>query len=196
MSQMHVPLEQRWPVAQAPVVHVPPQPSLPPHGTPAQLGVQPVQRPPAQVDPLPVHFAQIEPPLPHALAEVPPRHDEPLQHPLHDVGSQTHTPASQCRPAPHSPVMQTPPHPSLAPHAAAHVGVQVPVPHKLGPPPPPHVRPAGHAPQSMRPPQRPLRLPQYPAQSAALLGMHAAPSGSKVPPSPGGVTAPPSVCAS
>ena len=160
VSQMQVPPEHVCPVAHAPVVHVPPQPSLPPQVAPAQLGVHPVQRPPEHVEPLPVHFAHIAPPLPHALLATPGKHCEPLQQPLHDVGSHTQVPPSQCWPEPQVPVTQTPPQPSLAPHVLApHDGVHVPVPQMFGPP-PPQVRPPAHAPQSRRVPHRPTSLPQ------------------------------------
>jgi hypothetical protein len=142
------------------VVHVPPQPSLPPHATPAQLGEHPVQRPPEHVEPFPVHFTHSAPPLPHAPVAEPGEHTDPVQQPVHDVGSQTQAPPSQCWPKPQVPVVQTPPQPSLAPHAARlHDGVHVPEPQMLGPP-PPHVRPPGQAPQSIRLPQRPASLPQ------------------------------------
>jgi hypothetical protein len=160
VSHTQVPAEQRWPVLHAPVVQVPPQPSLAPHALPLQLGVHPVQRPPEH-PPLPLHDAQMAPPLPHALDDVPPRQVLPLQQPAHDVGSQTHAPPSQCWPPPHVPVTQVPPQPSLAPQALPlHEGVHVPLPHTLGPP-PPQLRPAGHAPQSRIFPQRPtIPLPQ------------------------------------
>jgi hypothetical protein len=160
VSQTQAPPEHVCPVPHAPVVQVPPQPSLPPHATPAQLGVQPVQRPPAQDEPFPVHCTHTAPPRPHALVDPPGRHCAPLQQPLHEVGSHTHAPPSQCSPAPQLPVTQTPPQPSLAPHAlVVHEGVHVPVPQRFAPP-PPQVRPEGHAPQSRTSPQRPDNLPQ------------------------------------
>ena len=149
-------------MSQVPVAHVPPQPSLPPHAAPEQLGVQPVHAPPVHAPPL-VHFAHTAPARPHAFVAVPGRHVEPAQQPLHDVGSHAQIPASQRWPVPQLPVEQTPPQPSVAPHALpAHDGVQLPVPHWLGPP-PPQVSAPGHAPQSRSAPQRPLSLPQWPA---------------------------------
>lgn len=143
----------------APVVHVPPQPSLPPHDTPVQLGVQPEHVPPEHV-PLDEHFAHVAPSWPHALVDVPDWQIEPAQQPLHDVGSHTHAPPSQCCPMPHEPVMHVPPHPSEAPHALlVHDGVHVPSPQMFGPP-APQVSPEGHALQSMSVPQRPWSLPQ------------------------------------
>ena len=159
VSHTHVPAEQRCPVLHAPVVQVPPQPSLAPHDLPLQLGVQPVQRPPEQPPP-PLQDAQMEPPLPHALDDEPPRQVLPLQQPAQEVGSHTHAPPSQCWPPPQVPVMQVPPQPSVAPHALPlQDGVHVPVPHRLGPA-PPQFRPAGQLPHSMILPQRPTMLPQ------------------------------------
>ncbi len=158
VSQTHAPPEHRWPVPHAPVVHVPPQPSLPPHDAPEQLGVQPLHVPPEQV---PVeHVAHTAPSRPHAPPVVPARQLLPLQHPLHEVGSQTQTPASQCWPEPHAPVMHCPPHPSLAPHVLPpHCGTHSPLPQRFGPA-APHVSPTGHAPQSTGLPQRPTSGPQ------------------------------------
>lgn len=158
-SHTHAPPEHFCPVPHVPVVQVPPQPSLPPHATPVQFGVHPEHTPPEQV-PLTAHFAQVDPSWPHAVVDVPPRQVDPEQQPLHDVGSQTHAPPSQCWPMPHVPVAHVPLHPSDAPHALpVHDGVQVPSPQMFGPP-APHVSPAGHALQSMTVPQRPFRWPQ------------------------------------
>jgi len=68
--------------------------------------------------------------------------------------------------------MHTPPHPSLAPHGSpVQLGTQAPVPHTFATPPPPHVSPAPHAPQSTRPAQLFRTSPHLSTQTAA--GMHA-----------------------
>jgi hypothetical protein len=189
VSQTHVPDEQRWPVLHEPLMHVPPQPSLAPHALPTQLGVHPVHRPLSHV-PLPSHFAQIAPPLPQALGDVPGVHTTPSQQPPHDVVSHTHAPPAHRCPSPQLPFVQTPPQPSDAPHALpAHDGVHVPVPHTFGPP-PPHVFPVGQPPQSRTSWQCPTSVPHLPAQSAALSGTQLGPSG--IPPPSCWVVGPPS----
>jgi hypothetical protein len=53
--------------------------------------------------------------------------------------------------------------PQFAPSAAHVVGVQLPPPHTLGVPPPPHVWPVGHEPQlGVTPPQPSLCGPHLP----------------------------------
>jgi hypothetical protein len=146
-SHAHPALVQCRPVPQLPLVHVPPQPSSPPHATPVQLGVHPQtpdcaplharglahspppgpwqhgcplppQPPHAGVPHAPpVHAVQTTPPAPHAPADVPAAQTEMSQHPAHDVASHTQRPDSQRCPPAHAPFWQMPPHPSLAPHA-------------------------------------------------------------------------------
>jgi hypothetical protein len=128
-----------------------------------------VHLPPAQhACPLPPHAPQLVPqlvplgheahnvpPVPHAFWLLPLSHVDPLQHPLHDVPSHTHRPSSHRCPAPHVPLAQTPPHPSLAPHALpAQLGSQPQTPDL---PPPPHVSGGAHAP----PPQHACPLPPH-----------------------------------
>jgi hypothetical protein len=106
------------------------------------------------------HGMQVLPPLPHAEVLVPARQVVPLQHPLHDDVSHTHVPAEHRWPERHVPVVHVPPQPSLAPHGLpAHDGAHVVLPQMLGAL-APQVRLAGHAPQSMLPPQWPTILPQ------------------------------------
>jgi hypothetical protein len=168
-SQTQPPATQCWPVPHVPVAQTPPQPSVAPQAFAAQLGVQPqtpvaphvsgeVHALPSQHGwPLPPHAphalvphvapdghgTHTAPPLPQAPLSVPAMHDVPLQQPAHELVSQTHPPLTQCWPVPQLPVMHTPPHPSLAPHAlAAQLGVQ---PHTPVVPPPPQVRGDAHA---------------------------------------------------
>jgi hypothetical protein len=126
--QTHTPPEQTCPAAHAvalPHVHVPPeeQPSaVAPHGEqvpppaphsavdgvrhcePLQQPVEQVvalqlaQLPPLQKGCEPVHTWHAPPPDPHRVLVLPPSHWLPLQHPLHDVASQTHAPPEQCWP--------------------------------------------------------------------------------------------------
>jgi hypothetical protein len=80
--------------------------------------------------------------LPHALCAVPPRHAPDAQHPLHELLSHAHVVPVQCRPVPQLPVVQTPPQPSSAPHAAfVQLGTQ---PQMPAWPPAPHVSSAAH----------------------------------------------------
>jgi hypothetical protein len=153
-SHTQAAFEQCCPLPHVPVVQVPPQPSSAPHALPVQLGVHPqtfdcpapphesgfAQLPPAQHgcplpphvphDPVPhvcppAHETHAAPPLPHCPSTLPGSHVSPLQHPSHDVPSQTQTPCEQRSPLAHGPVSHVPPHPSLAPHALPlHVGVQ------------------------------------------------------------------------
>jgi hypothetical protein len=61
-----------------------------------------------------------------------------LQQPVHDAESQMHASFEQCSPVGHVPLPHFPPHPSLAPHAAAvQFGMH---PHTPIAEPPPHVR--------------------------------------------------------
>jgi hypothetical protein len=116
------------------------------HAPPVQHGC-PLPPHAAQLDPHVVPFAhdtQRVPPVPHAPSLVPLSHVVPLQHPPHDVPSHTQSPSSQRCPAPHVPLVQTPPHPLLAPHAfPAQLGSQ---PHTPDVPPPPHVSGDAHPP--------------------------------------------------
>jgi hypothetical protein len=97
------------------------------------------------------HATHEAPPLPHAVAVLPGSH-APLagsQQPAHDVGSQEQAPATQRCPAGHPPSAQSPPQPSLAPHALpVQSGVHGPTPHAFGPP-APHVMPGMQPPQSV-----------------------------------------------
>jgi hypothetical protein len=183
-SQRHSALEQCWPLPQEPVVQTPPQPSLAPQALPEHVGVHPhtldvpppphesgdAQAPPAQhacplppqVPQLPVphasppeHATHSLPPLPHCPSTFPGSQTLPLQHPAQDVPSQMHTPAAHRSPEPQGPVWQTPPHPSLAPHALPlQLGVH---PHSPARPPPPHVSGALH----VLPPQHGCPAPPH-----------------------------------
>jgi hypothetical protein len=69
--------------------------------------------------------------------------------------------------------MQTPAHPSLAPHAfAAQSGTQLLAPQTFAPP-PPHVVPSGQPPQSWSAPHVSVSFPQRPLHVAA--GAHVVP---------------------
>jgi len=48
------------------------------------------------------HVVHAAPPVPHAVAEVPAVHVVPWQHPLHELGSQTHAPPEQRWPVVHA----------------------------------------------------------------------------------------------
>jgi hypothetical protein len=61
----------------------------------------PLHAPPTQVWLL-GHAAQACPALPHAVSPRPVWHASPLQHPVHDVGSQRHLPPWQCCPVSHA----------------------------------------------------------------------------------------------
>jgi hypothetical protein len=83
------------------------------------------------------HVVHALPPEPHESRRNPDTHCPAEQQPFaHDATSQTHEPAMHSVPAPHVPVAQTPPHPSLAPHALpAQLGTQAqifPLPHVAG----------------------------------------------------------------
>ena len=85
---------------------------------------------------------------------VPLSHVAPLQQPEHDVGSQSQAPATQRCPVAQLPSEHTPLHPSEAPQVLLpQLGVHMPVPQTLGPP-PPHRWPTLHPPQSTTFPQR------------------------------------------
>jgi hypothetical protein len=189
----HTPLSHSCPAAQVPVVHIPPQPSLPPQAALVQSGAQvhtpsshtsgAVHTSPAQhcapsapqvVHSSPSHVVpeeqavQAPPPSPHAVSSVPGSHVSPEQQPLHDVGSQVQTPPLQSCPTAHAPEAHTPPQPSLPPQSApAQLGVQEPVPHVLGAPPPPHVSPAAQLPQATTVPHRVVTWPHLPVQNEA-----------------------------
>ena len=182
-SHAHTPFEHSCPVPHVPLVHTPPHPSLAPHALPVQLAVHPqtplapppphvsgaLHAPPSQhAWPLPphaphvvpqvvpdAHAAHALPPMPHADSSEPDSHVVPLQQPEHDVGSHVQAPCTQCCPVSQVPAVHTPSHPLLAPHVApVQLGVQVPAPHTLGVPPPPHASPTSHPPQSTSVPHR------------------------------------------
>jgi hypothetical protein len=224
-SQTHAPSEQWSPEPQEPVSHATPQPSSAPHALPAQLGVHPhvpaVPPPPhvngaehfdpaqhgwpspPQVPQSPVphvvpgsHATHDAPPFPHAVSDVPVAQAAPAQQPAHVLGSHVHAPATQRWPAPHAPILHTPPQPSLAPHALlAQLGEHGLVPQTLAPA-PPQTDPGAHVPQSASAPHAVRSVPQRPVQSAGV-GVHvapswAAPSEPGVAPSPEGPGEPPS----
>jgi hypothetical protein len=111
----------------------------------------------------PAHAAHATPPWPHDVPSVPLSHVAPLQHPLHEVTSHLHTPATQRCPCPHVPSVHTPSQPFDAPHAAfAHDGTHAPTPHTLGCPPPPQSRPIVHPPQSTSAPHESRTMPHVP----------------------------------
>jgi hypothetical protein len=115
------------------------------------------------------------PPVPHAVWLVPELQVLPEQHPPHDDASHTHAPLAQRWPAPHVPLVHVPPHSSDAPHAfPAQEGTHGVGPHRFGPR-PPQVWLPGQLPQSITSPQRPVSLPQRPAQSAGSFGVQVAP---------------------
>ena len=90
----HPLLVQCCPLGQLPLAHTPPQPSSAPHARPAQLGTHPQEPLAMQVES--GHPKQATPPFPHAAFVVPGSQVLPLQHPVHDVGSHTHAPLTQC----------------------------------------------------------------------------------------------------
>src|SRR5262249_1237756 len=86
----------------------------------------------------------------------------------HDVGPHVHVPATHRWPVPHADSTHTLAHPSLSPHAfPTQLGVHAPAPHMFGVPPPPHVWPTLHPPQSTILPQRLLCWPHLPAHSGS-----------------------------
>jgi hypothetical protein len=137
---------------------------LPPH--PPQLGL-PHEAPFG-------HAAQSVPPTPHTLSDFPGWQVERSQHPPHDVVSQMQSPLAHRCPLPQAPFSQTPPQPSISPHALpAQLGVQ---PHTPECPPPPHDSGVAHALPRQQgcpaPPQVPQSTPHVcPVAHAA----HAAP---------------------
>jgi hypothetical protein len=123
-----------------------------------------------QVVPL-AHGAHATPPCPHDAASVPLSHVAPSQHPLHEVTSHLHTPATQRWPCPHAPSVHTPSHPFDAPHAAlAHDGTHAPTPQTLGCPPPPQSRPIVQPPQSTNAPHESSKMPHLPLHVSACDG--------------------------
>jgi hypothetical protein len=203
VSHVHAPLAQRSPAPQLPVWQTPPHPSSAPQAVPEQLGVHPhvpldpppphvkgeAHCPPAQhACPLPphapqlvphvcpvLHEAQVVPPCPQAALLVPGSHVVPEQHPVHDVGSHSHTPPAQCCPVAHDPAAHVPPQPSSAPHAfPLQSGAQ---PHRLLCPPPPHVSGAPQAPLAQQGCPLPPHVPQSPVPHACPLehAAHATP---------------------
>jgi hypothetical protein len=83
------------------------------------------------------HATHACPPAPQALLAVPDSHCPAEQHPVaHDVELHVHVPLTHAWPLGQEPLVHTPPHPSLAPHA---LPVQLAVhPHTPLVPPPPH----------------------------------------------------------
>ena len=65
-----------------------------------------------------LHESQASPFAPHASCAAPGMQVFPWQHPVpHDTASHVHVPPTQCCPLSQLPLLHTPPHPSLAPHA-------------------------------------------------------------------------------
>jgi hypothetical protein len=119
------------------------------------------------------HASHSVPPLPHAPSLVPLSHVDPVQHPAHDVPSHTQRPSSHRCPAPHVPLVQAPPQPSLAPHALpAQLGTQ---PQTPVAPPPPHVS-GGAQPPAQHGCPLPPQVPQLTPHTVPLPhGAHATP---------------------
>jgi hypothetical protein len=185
---------------QAPVMHVPPQPSLPPQlahsgahshipfvqtdgalhtlipPLPPQQGcpwAPQLLHEPSQVAPA-RQISHVLPATPQAETSVPGSHVSPRQQPFgHELASQAHEPAVHTCPAPHVPVMHVPPQPSGAPQATPpQLGMQPP-PHVFATPEPPQVDPSGQPGQSMTTPHGAVICPHLPLQMEASTGQGA-----------------------
>jgi hypothetical protein len=94
---------------------------------------------------------------------------------VHDVPSQTHAPAAQCRPDGQLPALHVPPQPSSAPQAfPAQLGVQPQTPLR---PPPPQLRGAVHVAPAQHAWPLPPHVPQLPVPHTVpgAQAMHTAP---------------------